>query len=761
MQKQSFPLKWMHCASCVAHIERATSKLDGVVSSSVNLATETATIEYDDTKLGFDDFNTAIEKYGYSFEKPYSTKIIESEWSTADDMNMSDSQHSEHTGINQKKWEKLAELAEMKRNIYIVMPFVVLSFLYMILDIWGKALGLFSQMPEWLYEFWHHLFPIMATYVLFVIGKLYIVSLLRFMKTGIANMETLIGLGTSTAFLYSFILTAFEVPLAPYIDTSMHYYDIVIVVIGLIYYGKYLETKSKLQTGESIEKLLSLWAKTALVERDGIEVEISIDAVVIGEIVLIKPGSKIPVDGRILSGSSSIDESMITGESLPTDKKIWDTVIWGTINKQWFLRIEATSLGSEWMLSHIIHMVQEAQGSKAPIQKLADQISAYFVPIVLMLAIVTLIVWFLTGNIATGIMSFITILIIACPCALGLATPTAIIVWVGKWAENGILIKNAESLEKIHKMTTVVFDKTGTITYGKPELVDYIWNDRKTDLSILASLETFSEHPIAEAITRKAKEESIKLHTTKEFENIEWKWLKWTLSWEYWYAWNLKLMEDLNFTYDISIIDRLTKEWKTPILLANKDWVQAIFAVADTVKNEAKSTITALKAMGIQTVMLTGDHAQTAQYIASLVGIDTVYAQILPHEKANIIKKLQSEWAIVGMCGDGINDAPALANADIWIAMGTGTDVAIETADITLLGWDISKLIKAIKLSKQTIRTIKQNLFWAFIYNIIGIPLAAGLFYPILLNPIFAGLAMAASSVSVVTNSLKLKRMKL
>ena len=738
----------MHCASCAGHIERATRKLDGVISSSVNVGTEVATIEYDETKLGYSELNSAITKYGYSLVAPIVSSSRESRTT------------SEYERETLKK-EKFAELDTMRGNVRIVMPFVALSFLYMVLDIWGKEWWFFTQMPIWLYEVWHHLFPIMATYVLFVIGRPYLIALVRFMKTGIASMETLIGLGTSVAFLYSFIVTAFEWPLTPYIDTSVHYYDVTIVVIGLIYFGKYLESKSKLQTGESIEKLLSLQAKTALVERNGEEIEIPVDEVQIGEIILVKPGSKISVDGKIISGMSSVDEAMITGEAIPVDKSIWDSVIGGTMNKQWFLRIEATSLGSDGMLSHIIRMVQDAQWSKAPIQKLADQISAYFVPIVLILAIASGLVWFLTGSLVTGIVSFVTILIIACPCALWLATPTAIIVWVGKWAENGILIKNAESLEKIHKMDTVVFDKTGTITYGKPELVDYIGNNRVQDMQILASLETLSEHPLAEAITKKAKEENIVFQSVEQFEIIEWKWLKWMIWGETWYAGNLKLMYDLHLSYDQMMIDRLTKEGKTPILLANRVWVQAIFGIADTIKDEARETIKNLKSLGIKTVMLTGDHKQTAEYIASLVGIDTVYAEVLPHEKAQVIKDLQVKWSIVGMCGDGVNDAPALAQADVGIAMGTGTDVAIETADITLLGGDIEKLVKAIKLSKSTMRTIKQNLFWAFIYNIIGIPLAAGLFYPILLNPIFAWLAMAMSSVSVVSNSLRLKRLKL
>ncbi len=574
-------------------------------------------------------------------------------------------------------------------------------------------------------------------------------------------METLIGLGTSVWFLYSFIVTAFEWPLGPYIDVSVHYYDVVIVVIGFIYYGKYLETKSKLKTGEAIEKLLHLQAKTAIVERDGHEQEIPIDQVRQDDIVIIKPWSKIPVDGVIISGVTSIDESMITGESMPIDKQVGDTVIGWTMNKQWFIKVRATSLWSKSMLAHIITMVQDAQWSKAPIQKLADQISAVFVPIVLVIAFVSLVVWILTGNLMIGIVAFVSVLVIACPCALWLATPTAIIVGVGKGAEMGILIKNAESLQKLHTVTTVVLDKTGTITKWQPELVDYIGDARESDLQILASLEKQSEHPLAEAIVHAATKEDIWLISVSNFAMRAWKWVEGMIDNVQRFAGNVTLMQEEWIAVDFAKIDILTTEWKTPIFLAHKDGVKAIFGIADTIKDTAKQAIVDLHALGIQTVMLTGDNQQTAEYIARLVGIDTVKAQVLPEQKSDVIQSLQQSWQIVAMCADGVNDSPALARADVGIAMGTGTDVAIETADITLLAWDISKLVQVIKLSRRTMRTIRQNLFWAFAYNIIGIPLAAGLFYPIMLNPIFAGLAMAMSSVSVVSNSLRLKVMKI
>ncbi len=756
MMQDTYKVKWMHCASCAHNITNSLSKLSWVEECDVNVATEMAKVKYDPEKVSIEEMSKTIEPMGY--------KLIGSapkvDHRRMDHSTMSADEHAAHLGMNQSKDEKLEEIKGMKRNIAIVIPFVVLSFIYMILDIGGTQ-GFFPEMSEWLYELWHHAFPVMATYVLFVIGKQYIVWLWRFLKTGIASMETLIWLWTIVWFIYSFIVSAFEEVLAPYMDVSIHYYDVVIVVIGFIYYGKYLETRSKLKTGEAIEKLLNLQAKTALVERDGKEVELSIDQVVQNDIVLIKPWSKIPVDGLIIEGASSIDESMITGESMPVEKKEWEKVVGGTINKQGFLKIRATSLGSDSMLAHIIYMVQEAQWSRAPIQKLADKISSIFVPIVLVLAIVSLIVRIITGNFVTGIVAFVSVLVIACPCALWLATPTAIIVGVGKGAEQGILIKNAESLQKIYKVTTVIFDKTGTITKGKPELVDYLWTNREEDLQLLASLEKQSEHPLAEAIVESAAKEHIQLQKVSSFSMIEWKGVEGMIGDTKRYAGNIKLMNDIWASYDLNDIHALTSQGKTPIFLAADKEVKAIFGVADTIKENAKEAIAELHRLWIKAVMLTGDNKQTAQYIASLVWIDDVRAEVLPHQKADVIRSLKAEWAVVAMCGDGVNDAPALAMADVGIAMGTGTDVAIETADITLLGGDMSKIVKAMKLSRKTMRTIKQNLFRAFIYNIVWIPLAAGLFYPVLLNPIFAGVAMAMSSVSVVANSLRLKNTKL
>ena len=559
------------------------------------------------------------------------------------------------------------------------------------------------------------------------------------------------------------------------------YYDVTIVVITFIALGKYLETRSKIKTGDAIEKLLGLQAKMALIVRDGKEVEISVNDVKHGDLIVIKPGAKIPVDGVITEGSSFVDESMVTGEPMPVQKKAGDGIVSGTINTSGSFIFKATKVGSETLLAQIIKMVENAQGSKAPIQALADKISSIFVPIVLVIAFLTLGAWLVVGSqylgfsqaLSFGLVSFVGILVIACPCALGLATPTAIIVGVGKGAKEGILIKDAATLEKLHEVNTVVVDKTGTITKGKPALVDIQnFSDLKDEelVSILASLEKKSEHPIAHAIVSyvedpvRTQEKNISLADVSNFESLQGKGLKGTINGTEYFVGNTKIVSDLGISFDVTKLDTFTSQGKTPVILATKDKVLGFVMVADEIKVESIEAVKNLHALGIKVVMLTGDDEKAAKYIASLVGIDEVVANVLPQDKLEKIKELQSQDQVVAMAGDGVNDAPALAQADIGIAMGTGTDVAIESAGITLLGGDISKLVKAIRLSKITMRGIKQNLFWAFIYNIVGIPLATGIFYPVfgwLLNPVFAGFAMAMSSVSVVSNSLRIKVKKL
>jgi Cu2+-exporting ATPase/Cu+-exporting ATPase len=634
---------------------------------------------------------------------------------------------------------------------------------------------LVSVMPHVWSEFFHHLLPAFATYILFVIGKPYLLGIYRFLRYGKANMDTLIGIGTLTAYIYSLTIAALETSLRPYLNVEQGYYDVTIVVITFIAIGKYLEAKSKLKTGDAIEKLLNLQVKTALVIRNGVELYIPIDQVTHGEMIVVKPAGKIPVDGVLVDGFSFVDESMITGEPMPVKKVTGDLVVAGTINTSGTFTFKATKIGSETLLAQIIKMVEEAQGSKAPIQALADKISAVFVPIVLVLAFVTLDAWLIIGTpylgfsqaLSYGLVSFVGILVIACPCALGLATPTAIIVGVGKGAGEGILVKDAATLEKLHKVNTVVIDKTGTLTRGKPELasINNLSNESDNEIvAILAGLENKSEHPIAHAIVASANERKITLPSVTDFAAIEGKGVKGVIGKTEYYAGNTKLISELKIDFDVESITKETMEGKTPVLLATKNKLLGVFMVADAIKPEAFAAIENLHKLGIKVVMLTGDNKNTARYIADQVGIDEVVAEVMPADKLAKITELQASGQIVAMTGDGVNDAPALAKADVGIAMATGTDVAIESAGITLLHGDISKLVKAVRLSKFTMRGIKQNLFWAFIYNIVGIPLASGLFYPLfgwLLSPVFAGFAMAISSVSVVGNSLRLKIKKL
>ncbi len=765
-----YKIKGMHCASCASVIEKTFKKIDGVEEAVANYGTESVKVTFDTSKVTSENLSKKIEPLGYSLVvEDHSAHTM-----SAKEMGMSVDEHREHLGLSQSKKEKLAEVADIRAKVISVIPLAVISIFVMGWDILAQY-GVIMKMSYAMSEFFHHLLPIMATYTLFVIGKPYLLGFYRFLRYGNASMDTLIGIGTVAAFIYSFIITAFEQNLAPYINVEHTYYDVTIVVIAFIALGKYLEARSKIKTGDAIEKLLNLQAKTALVVRDGTEIEIPITEVTHGDLVIVKPGAKIPVDGVITDGSSYIDESMVTGEPMPTQKKIGDMVVAGTINTTGSLTFKATKVGSETLLAQIITMVEEAQGSKAPIQALADKISSIFVPIVLGIAFLTLILWLLIGShyigfsqaLSNGLVSFVGVLVIACPCALGLATPTAIIVGVGKGAKEGILIKDAATLEKLHKVTTVVVDKTGTITRGKPTLVDIKNLSDMTNnnlVSLLGSLEKKSEHPIAYAIVQYAEKQNIILKEVTNFEAIQGKGLTGSIDGVKYFVGNIKLVEDLKLSFNVDQLSIFTSQGKTPVIVMTKEKVLGFVMVADEVKPESVEAVKRLRALGIKVIMLTGDDEKAASYIGSLVGIDDVVAHVLPADKLAKIKELQSGGAIVAMAGDGVNDAPALAQADVGIAMGTGTDVAIESAGITLLGGDISKLAKAIKLSKITMRGIKQNLFWAFFYNVIGIPLAAGLFFPFfgwLLNPIFAGLAMAFSSVSVVSNSLRIKAMKL
>jgi Cu2+-exporting ATPase/Cu+-exporting ATPase len=732
----------MHCASCTGTIEKTLQKMEGVHFASVNYGNESVQISFDESKVSPEILSKKIESFGYSL-------ILG----------------------NGKKDDQSLEIKKMKRKVFSVIPIAFLSAFWMLYEILSES----KIVPEvgivW-EEFFHHLMPILATYVLFRVGRPYLLGVVRFLRSGKANMDTLIGIGTSVAFIYSFLVGAFEETLFKNFPNILNsYWDVTIIVIAFITLGKYLEIKSKKKTGEAIEKLLNLQAKSALVLRNGVEMEIAIEEVSHGELIIVKPGNKIPVDGIITEGFSFVDEAMITGEPIPVEKKVGDKVVAGTINTNGSFIFKATKIGSETLLAQIIKMTEEAQGSKAPIQALVDKISSVFVPIVLVLAFGSFLAWLIFGadsqGLSYGLMSFVGVLIIACPCALGLATPTAIIVGVGKGAKEGILIKDATTLQKLQKVDVVIFDKTGTITKGKPTLVEIKNFSTKSEqefISILAGLENKSEHPIAQAIVSYVKEKNILIPKVLNFKNIAGKGLNGFIEDVEYFAGNLKLIEELGLNFDFSNIEEHTLQGKTPVILATEKEVLGFVMVSDEIKNNSKQAIQDLQKLNIKAIMVTGDNEKTAKYIGSLVGVDEVLAQVLPEAKLIKIKELQKEGKIVAMAGDGVNDAPGLAQADVGIAMGNGTDVAIESAGIILLNGDLSKLVKAIKLSKMTMRGIKQNLFWAFFYNIIGIPLAGGLFYPIFgwfLNPIFAGLAMAFSSVSVVSNSLRIKMKKL
>ncbi len=584
-------------------------------------------------------------------------------------------------------------------------------------------------------------------------------------------MNTLIAVGTSAAYLYSFIVT-----FAPHLIMVKGwmldvYFDTSAAIIVLILLGRFLEARAKGRTSEAIKKLMGLQPKTARVIRDGHEMDISLREVVPGDIVVVRPGEKIPVDGMVREGHSSVDESMVTGESLPVEKRAGDKVIGATINKTGTFQFEATRVGRDTVLAQIIRLVQEAQGSKPPIARMADVIASYFVPVVILIAIATFLIWFFWGphpSLTYAFLNFVAVLIIACPCSLGLATPTSIMVGTGKGAENGILIRGAEALETAHQLNTIVLDKTGTLTKGKPSVTDIIESGRsgkKEILMMAASAERGSEHPLGEAIVQKAKEEGLILHDARDFQAIAGQGIEATIDSKRILLGNRKLMEERNVNLHgmAERAEQLSYEGKTPMFLAIDGETAGIIAVADTLKEDSRKAVEAFHRMGLEVVMLTGDNRRTAEAIAKQAGIDRVVAEVLPEMKAEEIKRLQSEGKKVGMVGDGINDAPALAQADVGIAIGTGTDVAMESSDITLIGGDLKGIVTAIALSKATIRNIKQNLFWAFAYNTILIPVAAGVLFPffgILLNPIFAAGAMAFSSVTVVSNALRLRRFK-
>lgn len=775
MSEQTYKVHGMHCASCKVNIEKRVGKQPGVKSVEVNFATEEARIDFDQSKTNMKQLSKVVEPLGYTFED-------ESE--KQDEVTMPDGEkmsHEEHQNMGHGEDHSAhattsdAEIEDYQKKMHVSIPAIALAVLAMLWMIFSEQFSVLPMLSEGLLVGIDVVLLVLATYMMFVVGKPYIRGVGTFLRHGAANMDTLVGIGTLTAYTYSLVLTLFAAQLEGVLDVSAKYYDVTIIVIGLITVGKYLEVKSKRKTGDAIKKLLGLQVKTALVVRDGKEVELPVDQVKKGDLVLVKPGMKIPVDGDIVKGTSSVDESMLTGEPIPVTKNERDSVAAGTINTSGVFTMKAQQVGSETLLAHIIKMVKDAQGSRAPIQKLADTISAVFVPAVIVIAVVSLIAWLWIGSqymdfndaLRFGIVNFVSVLVIACPCALGLATPTAIIVGVGKGASLGALIKNAEILEKLHKVSTLVIDKTGTITKGKPQVVSFYAEDSgetERTLSFLASLEKNSEHPLAESIVAYAKKKNAPLVEVDDFENIPGRGVKGVVGGTQLFAGSPSFIKEQGIKVPAAELQKVLDSGSTPVVFASKEKFLALVGVGDTLKPEAKKAIASLHSMGIKVIMATGDQKQAAEHFAKQVGIDEIMAEVSPEDKRNKIIEIQKKGELVAMAGDGVNDAPALAQSDVGIAMSTGTDVSIETGDVTLLAGDISKIASVIKLSKATMRTIKQNLFWAFIYNIIGIPLASGIFYPFfgwLLSPVFAGLAMALSSVSVVTNSLHLKAKRL
>ncbi|WP_053368230.1 heavy metal translocating P-type ATPase [Bacillus sp. FJAT-27245] len=733
-EKKEFDISGMTCAACSTRIEKGLNRMEGITKASVNLALEKATIEYNPSVLSDRDIIKKVEALGYG-------AILKEE------------KNEKESADHRQK--------EIKRqtNKFIISLILSLPLLWSMVG--HFSFTSFIYVPDMFMNPWVQF--VLATPVQFIIGRQFYIGAYKALKNGSANMDVLVALGTSAAYFYSLYQAIAS------LGSSTHmpelYFETSAVLITLIILGKLFEAKAKGRSSEAIKKLMGLQAKTAIVERNGEEVEVLLEDVLVGDIIHVKPGDKIPVDGKIIEGLSAIDESMLTGESVPVDKTVGDSVIGATINKNGFIKIEATKVGKDTALAQIIKVVEEAQGSKAPIQRLADKISGIFVPIVVGIAVVTFLVWYFwasPGNFAEALEKMIAVLVIACPCALGLATPTSIMAGSGRSAEYGILFKGGEHLELTHRITTVVLDKTGTVTNGEPVLTDVILSGASEEaelLTLVGSAEKQSEHPLAQAIVQGILEKGIALQPVESFEAIPGYGIRAVVSGREMLAGTRKLMEKFNVSALSAFpkMEELEREGKTAMLIAVDGEYAGIVAVADTIKKTSKAAVKRLKDMGLEVIMMTGDNRQTALAIASEAGIDDVIAEVLPEGKAEEVKKLQAAGKKVAMVGDGINDAPALAVADIGMAIGTGTDVAMEAADITLIRGDLNSIADAIFMSKLTIRNIKQNLFWAFGYNTLGIPVAALGF----LAPWLAGAAMAFSSVSVVLNALRLQKVKL
>lgn len=763
-KKQKYNVNGMHCASCVARIEKTVSALPGVLGVKVNLVTESAEVEHDG--VGVDVMNQAIKKYGYELKADKSH-----EGHNMVNMNKGEHDHSKSDFSEEKK----QKLEVRKNELLLSLPILIFSIAMMVIDQFDarEVLG-----PVW-FEFTHHLMPVLTTIILFgPLGRPYLKGLWMFMRTGAANMDSLVGLGAVVAFIYSFALQSFEHVLrdnfGEVLNVDVQYYDTTVVLIFFIAFGKWLEERSRLHTGDAIARLVNLGAKTALRIEDGREVEVSISDVRPGDVLVVKPGAKIPVDGEVVSGGSFVDESMMTGEPMAVEKRLGSKVVGGTINQSGNFQMKAEKVGADTFLSHMVRMVEDAQASRAPIQDLADRIVEKFMPVVMVIAALAFVGWLIVGwqqgsalsMLPRAVEALVGVLVIACPCAMGLATPLAVVVGVGRGAEKGILVKNASSLEKLAQVNTVVLDKTGTITEGKPSLVKLEAYDMPEDkaLKILASLESKSEHPIAHAVMMEVEKNDIQLGVVTDFTSLKGKGLSGKVDAIAYHVGGPALLSSLAIENPDGGLEKEIATGATPLYLVRDGKILAAALVADKIKENAKEAIAAISAKNISVVMATGDDVRAARAIAARVGISEVQAGMLPEAKLDLIKSLQESGRVVAMTGDGINDAPALAQSDVGIAMGTGTDVAIDAADVTLVHGDVSKVSEVISLSLLTMKGVRQNLFWAFIYNIIGIPLAAGLSYVIsgkMLSPAFAGAAMGLSSVFVVMNSLRLKKSKM
>ncbi|HEY9831630.1 MAG TPA: heavy metal translocating P-type ATPase [Stenomitos sp.] len=745
MDNATLKLRGMGCASCANSIEEAISSVPGVKACQVNFGAEQATVTYDSRRTNLEEIQNAVDAAGYS-----AYPLQEQDLLNGDDDAETATRLAESRALTRKVW--VGGIISLGLGVGSLPMMTGLSLPFI---------------PAWLHNPLLQL--VLTTLVLFWCGASFYINAWKAVKRHTATMDTLVAIGTGAAYLYSLFPTFFAEYFTSRGLPADVYYEAATFIITLILLGRLLENRAKGQTSEAIRSLVGLQAKTARIIRQGREVDIPLAEVVVGDLILVRPGEKIPVDGKIIDGSSTIDEAMVTGESVPVKKQPGDEVIGATMNKTGSFKFQATRVGKDTFLAQIVKLVQQAQGSKAPIQRLADQVTGWFVPAVIAVAIATFMIWYnIMGNVTMALITTVGVLIIACPCALGLATPTSIMVGTGKGAENGILIKGAESLELAHKLQTIVLDKTGTITQGKPTVTDFVTVEgtaNQNELKLLrlaASVERNSEHPLAEAVVQYAQSQGVELTDAQEFEAIAGSGVQGYVANQWVQIGTHRWMTELDIETNAlqTHWERLEYLGKTVIWIAVNGKIQGIMGIADAVKPSSINAIRTLQRMGLSVVMLTGDNRRTAEVIAREVGVKRVFAEVRPDQKAATVETLQSEGKIVAMVGDGINDAPALAQADVGMAIGTGTDVAIAASDITLISGDLHGIVTAIQLSRATMRNIKQNLFFAFIYNVAGIPIAAGILFPIfgwLLSPIIAGAAMAFSSVSVVTNALRLR----